>query len=37
VLRFHHFTAGTDGTGIESRVGAVVGSYPYPCPRLPAV
>jgi hypothetical protein len=35
VLRFYHFTAGTDGfTGIESRAGAVVGSYPYP--RLPA-
>ena len=31
VLRFYHFTAGTAGfTGIESRDGAVVGSYPRP-------
>jgi catechol 2,3-dioxygenase-like lactoylglutathione lyase family enzyme len=31
VLRFYHFTAGTAGfTGIESRAGAIVGSYPEP-------
>ena len=35
VLRFYHFTAGTAGfTGVESRDGAIVGSYP--APRLPA-
>jgi catechol 2,3-dioxygenase-like lactoylglutathione lyase family enzyme len=35
VLRFYHFTAGTTGfTGIESRDGAIVGSYSRP--RLPA-
>jgi len=35
VLRFYHYTAGTAGfTGIESRAGAVVGSYPVS--RLPA-
>jgi catechol 2,3-dioxygenase-like lactoylglutathione lyase family enzyme len=31
VLRFYHFTAATAGfTGIESRAGAIVGSYPEP-------
>jgi catechol 2,3-dioxygenase-like lactoylglutathione lyase family enzyme len=35
VVRFYHFTAGTDGfTGVESRDGAIVGSYQEP--RLPA-
>ena len=35
VVRFYHFTAGTTGfTGIESRDGAIVGSYSGP--RLPA-
>jgi catechol 2,3-dioxygenase-like lactoylglutathione lyase family enzyme len=31
VLRFYHYTAGTDGfTGVESRDGAIVGTYPEP-------
>lgn len=31
VLRFYHYTAGTDGfTGIESRNGAIVGTYAEP-------
>jgi hypothetical protein len=31
VLRFYHYTAGTGGfTGVESRAGAIVGTYPEP-------
>jgi hypothetical protein len=31
VLRFYHYTAGTGGfTGIDSRDGAIVGTYPEP-------